>query len=131
MLIVRCGTVELLTALIIFAPSLIDAALLVVLAHHVAGGVLQEQERRVALVGELDELGRLVRLLVEEHAAVVGEDADRVAVDLGQPGDERRAVARLELVELAVVDDPGEHVARVERARAGRPTGCRAARSGS
>ena len=36
-------------------------------------------------------------------------------MDLRPSGDERGAVARLELVELAVVDDPGENVARVER----------------
>ena len=45
-----------------------DAALLVLGADHVAGGVLQEEQRGVALVGELDELGRLLRLLAKEHA---------------------------------------------------------------
>ena len=44
-----------------------------------------------------------------------------IAVELGEAGDERRAVQRLELVEVAVVDDPGDDVARVERhARVGR-----------
>ena len=56
-----------------------------------------------------------MRLLAEQHATVVGEDADRVAVQLGEPGDERRAVQRLELVEVAVVDQPGDHIARIER----------------
>jgi hypothetical protein len=45
-----------------------DAALLVLLADHVAGGVVQEQQRGVALVGELDELRGLLRLLAEQHA---------------------------------------------------------------
>ena len=92
-----------------------DAALLVLLADHVAGGVLQEQQRRVGAVGELDELRRLLRLLAEQHAAGVGEDADRVAVQAGPAGDERRAVERLELVELGAVDDAGDDLARVER----------------
>ncbi len=45
---------------------------------------------------------------------MVREHTDRVPVELGPPGDERCAVARLELVEVAVVDDAGEHVARIE-----------------
>ena len=77
MMIVRCGTVQLVTALIILAPSLMIPPLLVLLADHVAGDVLQEDQRRVDLVGELDELRGLLRLLGEQHAAVVGEDADR------------------------------------------------------
>ena len=98
-----------------------DPALLVVLADHVAGRVVQEQQRGVGLVGELDELRRLLRLLGEQHPLGVGEDADRVAVQLRPAGHERRAVERLELVErLAVVraravDDPDDHLARVER----------------
>ena len=97
-----------------------DAALLVVRADHVAGGVVQEEQRGVDLVGELDELRRLLRLLAEEHALGVGQDADRVAVDLRPAGDQRGAVERLELVEghavgLAdPVDDQLDHLARVE-----------------
>jgi len=58
-----------------------DPALLVPGAHHVAGGVLQEDQRRVRLVGEQDELARLLGLLAEQDAALVSQDADRVAVD--------------------------------------------------
>ena len=53
-----------------------------------------------ALAGELDEVGALQRRLREEDA-VVGEDADRVAVDVGEAADQRVAVERLELVEHA------------------------------
>ena len=42
-----CGTVELETALIIIEPCLIMPAFLVLLADHVAGGVVQEQKWRV------------------------------------------------------------------------------------
>ena len=59
-----------------------DAALLVLPADHVAGGVVQEQQRGVDLVGQLDELGRLLCLLGEQDPLRVGEDPDRVAVDV-------------------------------------------------
>ena len=92
-----------------------DAVLLVLAAHHVAGGVLQEQQRRAAGVGELDELRRLLRLGGEQDAAGVGQHADRMAVHRTPAGDQRRAVQRLELVELAAVEHPGQDLARVER----------------
>ena len=48
-----------------------------------------------------------------EQDAVVGEDADRVAVEVGEAVHERLAVARLELVESAAVDEPGDDLADV------------------
>ena len=92
-----------------------DAALLVLGAHHVAGGVLQEEQRGIGLVGQLDELRGLLRLLAEEHAAGVRQDSDRVAVDARPARDERAAIQRLVLVEAAAVDDPGEDLTRVDR----------------
>ena len=113
-----CGTVEFETALIIIAPCLMIPPCSYVLAHHVAGGVVQEQQWRVGLVGQLDELGRLLRFLAEQHAAGVGQDADRVAVD-ARPSrcTSDAAVQRLELVEVGAVDDAGDDLARVERDR--------------
>ena len=70
------------------------------LADHEAGDVLQEHERDAAAVAELDEVRALLRGLREQDA-VVGDDADRVAVDVGEAADQRRAVKLLELVELA------------------------------
>jgi hypothetical protein len=64
-----------------------DPLLLVLLADHEAGDVLQEHERHVALVAELDELRALLRALREEDP-VVREDADRVTVDVGPAADE-------------------------------------------
>ena len=89
-----------------------DAAVLVALADDEAGDVLQEEQRDAALAAELDEVRRLERRLGEQHA-VVGDDADRVAVDAREAGDQRRAVARLELVEAAAVDEAGDHLADV------------------
>src|SRR3546814_9275823 len=48
--------------------------------------------------------------------AVVGHDADRVAVQVGETGDQGLAVACLELVELAAVDHARDDLADVERA---------------
>ena len=66
----------------------------------------------LALVAQLDEMRALHRGLREEHA-VVGEDADRLAMDPGEAADQRRAVVRLELLEFAAVDDAGDHLAHV------------------
>src|SRR5271163_1939530 len=52
----------------------------------------------------------LQRGLGKEHA-VVGEDADRLAVDPGEAAHQRRAESRLEFLKLAAVDDAGDHFA--------------------
>ena len=65
-----------------------------------------------SLVAQLDEMRALERGFGEQHA-VVGDDPDRVAVDAGEAGDQRRAVFGLELRELAAVDDPGDHLVHV------------------
>ena len=64
------------------------------------------------LRAELDEVRALQRRLREEHA-VVGDDADRIAQQAREAGDQRRAVAGLELVELAAVDDARDDLAHV------------------
>ena len=56
-----------------------------------------------------------------KRIAVVGQDPDRVALDLGEPADQRLAVALLELVELAAVHQPGDHLAHVVAEPADRP----------
>ncbi len=48
-----------------------------------------------------------------EQNAIIGDDAHRRAVKLGEAGDERRAVARLEFVETRAVDDAGDDLAHV------------------
>src|SRR4029079_15926056 len=58
-----------------------------------------------------DELCRFLGLLTEQHAAVVGQDADGIAVQRRPAGHQRRAVERLELVELRAVDDTGDYIA--------------------
>ena len=46
---------------------------------------------------------------------MVGQDADRIAVQVRPAGHQRRAVERFELVEFRAVDDAGDDVARIER----------------
>src|SRR5262249_42723074 len=79
-------------------------------AHHVTSDVLQKHERGLPLTADLDEMRGLQRALAEQHA-VVGENANRVAVDPGPSRDERRAVARFELVKAATVDDARQELA--------------------
>ena len=79
---------------------------------HEARDVLQEDERDAPLRRELDEVRAFLRRLGEEDA-VVREDRDGVALDLGEAGDERLSVERLELVETRAVDDAGDQVACV------------------
>ena len=91
-----------------------DAAGLVLATHHEAGDVLQEQQRHAPAVAELHEVRALQRRLREQHA-VVGDDPDRVSADAREAAGERRAVERLELVELGGVHEPRDHLADVVR----------------
>src|SRR5439155_12929401 len=70
--------------------------------------VVEEYQR---IASPADELGRLhgLRLAVPHHR----EHTDRVPVQLAPTGDQPGAVPRLELVELAAVQDPGEDLPRV------------------
>ncbi len=69
------------------------------LTDHEAGDVLQEQQSDTAAVAELNEVRALLRRLREQDA-VVGDDADRVAVDACETAHQGRPVQLLELLEL-------------------------------
>ncbi len=58
---------------------------------------------------------RALERTLAEQDTVIGEDADREAVDMGEAANERLAVERLELLELGCVDDARDHVANVVR----------------
>ena len=49
-----------------------------------------------------------------EEDAAVRENPDRMALDAGEPADERVAVEGLELVEPAAVDEPRDDLQRIE-----------------
>jgi len=65
-----------------------DALLLIFAAHHKSGDVVQIEQRRARLIAKLNKLGGFVGAFGKEHA-VVGEDANRVAIDMGVTTDER------------------------------------------
>jgi len=58
-------------------------------------------------------LGRLVGAFAEQDA-VVAQDADRPAVEMGVAADERRAIVGLELQEARAIDQPGDDLTHVE-----------------
>ena len=55
----------------------------------------------------------LSRLRIED--AIVGDDADRITPDARKTGHQRRSIARFEFIELACIDDAGDHLAHVVR----------------
>jgi hypothetical protein len=77
-----------------------DAAGLVLAADHEAGDVLQEQQRDAALAAQLDEVRALERDS-ENRMPLLATMPTGMPSDVREAGDQRGAVARLELVELA------------------------------
>ena len=97
-----------------------NAFVFVFFADHEAGDVLQKHQRHLALAAQLDEVRALLRTFRKQHA-VVGDDADRHAFDVRKTAHQRGAKTRLELMELAAIDDAGDHLVHVIRlARVGR-----------
>ena len=91
-----------------------DSAGFVVASHHESGDVLEEHQWGVTLVAQFDEVCTLLCRFAEQHT-VVCDDAYRVAVDAGEPGDERVAVFGFKLVELRSVNDACDDLADVVR----------------
>ena len=89
-----------------------DAAALGLGADHVAGGVLQVDDRRALLAAELDELRGLDRALGGDRP-VVADEGHRLALDLGPAADRLLVVEALELEEVRAVDQAGDHLAHV------------------
>src|SRR6185312_4880225 len=97
-----------------------DAFVLVLAPDHETGDVLQEHQRNLALAAQLDEVRALLRRLGKQDA-VVRDDAHRHAFDVCEAAHQRGAIARLELVKLAGVDDAGNDFVHIEGlARVGR-----------
>ena len=90
------------------------AGLFIGLADHVAGGVVEIEQRRARLAAGLDEMRRLVGAGNVERA-VVGDDADRLALDAGVAADGGRAVIGAELGEIGIVDEARDRLAHVDR----------------
>ena len=108
------------------------------LADHEAGHVGEEQQRDVEGVAGVDEAGRLVGGVDEEHAALllrlVGDDPDRAAVEPRVADDQLLRPARMDLEERAGVADAVDQRRGCRTAssrRRGRPREGRASGSGS
>ena len=89
-----------------------DPSGFVLATDHEARHVLQEHQGNTAAVAELDEVCGLEGRFGEEHA-VVGDDPDRVPVQMSETSHERGAVLGLELVELTAVDQSRDHLVHV------------------
>ena len=81
-------------------------------AAQATGDVLQEQERDLFARAQLDEVRALERTFGEQHP-VVGENADRITTEVRKAAEQRRAVELLELLELRVIYQACDHLARV------------------
>ena len=82
------------------------------LADDEAGDVLEEDERNAPLGTQLDKVCSLQRAFGEEDA-VIGEDADGHAVNMGEAADQGLAEPRLELVQSGSVDQTRDDLADV------------------
>src|SRR5437879_4024349 len=89
-----------------------DTARLILPPDHEPRDVLQEHERNAALTAQLDKVRAFLRRLRIENA-IVGDDADRISPDARKARHQRRSIARLEFIELARVDDAGDHLSYV------------------
>ena len=96
------------------AAVLDDPAALVVAADHVPRDVLEEHQRGAGLVAQLDELGRLLGRVGEQHP-VVGQDSHGKTVHLCPSSDQRGSVSHLELFEAAAVDHARNDLPGVDR----------------
>src|SRR5487761_35989 len=94
-----------------------DAAALDVGADHEARYVRQEQQRDLERVAQPDEARGLVGRIAEEDAPLlhrlVGEDADRVSVQSGEPREQLFREQLLDLEPSALVDKRLYHLAHV------------------
>ena len=94
-----------------------DALALDLRADHEPGDVAQVEQGDTEGVAQRDEAGRLVGRVDEEHAAlhgrVVGDDAERVAVEVTEADHELGGEQRLQLEEAVLVDEPVDHAPHV------------------
>ena len=92
-----------------------DAGFFIRLAHHVAGGVVQIQDRRARLAAGLNKVGGFGGACRVDRP-VVGDDADRPAFDLNMAAHRGAAVVFGELQKVRIVGQAGNHLLHVDRA---------------
>ena len=81
-------------------------------AHHIAGGVLQKDQGRAALVAQLDELRRLGRTCGLDRA-VVAQNAHQLTVHAGVAAQHLGGVTGFELQKVRGVHQPRDNFAHV------------------
>ena len=94
-------------------PVLGDAFVLVLLADHEAGDVLQEQQGQAAPVRQLNEMGAFQGGFGEQNA-VVGQNGHRQPLQASEAAHQGLAVEGLEFVKFAGIDQPGDQFAHIE-----------------
>ncbi len=99
------GARALATAWIIFAPCLITPCCSDSVPTIKPSGVVQKQQRRAALVAQLDKLRGLARALGRD-GAVVADHADGAALDMQVAADGVGIELALEFKELGTVGHP-------------------------
>jgi hypothetical protein len=77
------------------------------------GNVLEEEQRDISLLAQLNEMGTLERRLGVEHA-VVCQDSNRHTVQTRKPSDQSGPVECLELGESAAVHNSGDDLAHID-----------------
>jgi hypothetical protein len=85
-----------------------DAALFILFADDEAVDVLQKEQRDAPTVAELDELGGFFGAFGKKDT-VVGQNAHRVAVDVGPAGNQGGSVQLLEFEKFTAVHHAGNH----------------------
>ncbi|MNL31724.1 hypothetical protein D3C87_1535310 [compost metagenome] len=83
-------------------------------ADHEPGGVMKKQQRRLALIAQLNELRRLARTLGRDRA-VVADEAAGATLDFQLPADGLLIELGLEFEEVRTVGDAGDDFAYVVR----------------
>ena len=74
---------------------------------------MEEEERDLSLTAKLDEMSSFKRTLREKNT-VVGDDANRVPIEMAKTSDECIAVMLLELMESATIKNSRENSVHVE-----------------
>ena len=99
------------------AAALDDAVLLLLHTGQEAGGVDDEHQGHVERVAEPYETRSLVRGLnvdrPRHHHRLVGDHADRPAVDAGETGDHRLTGLGGDVKEVTVIEDPQQNVVHI------------------
>ena len=91
-----------------------NPTLLIFLADHKPGDVLQEKQWVAALLAQFNEMRSFQSAFREEHT-VVRQDANRVAMQAGEPAHQAGPVARLEFAQVAAIHQPGDDFAHIIR----------------